>query len=48
MRIVGIDPGIRVTGFGVLEKSNKLSVLSYGTINPPVQKSMGERLKYLY
>ena len=48
MRIVGIDPGIRVTGFGVLEKSKKLSVLSYGTINPPVQKSMSERLKYLY
>ena len=48
MRIVGIDPGIRSTGFGVLEKSKILSVLSYGTINPPVQKSMAERLKYLY
>lgn len=48
MRIVGIDPGIRVTGFGVLEKGKKLTVLSYGTISPPVQKSMPERLKYLY
>ena len=48
MRIVGIDPGIRSTGLGVLEKSKTLSVLSYGTINPPVQKSMAERLKYLY
>ncbi|MEE8342055.1 MAG: crossover junction endodeoxyribonuclease RuvC [Candidatus Neomarinimicrobiota bacterium] len=48
MRIIGIDPGIRVTGFGVLDKAKKLSVLSYGTINPPVKQSMGERLKYLY
>jgi crossover junction endodeoxyribonuclease RuvC len=48
MRIVGIDPGIRVTGFGIIEKSEKLSVLSYGTITPPVQKSMAEKLKYLY
>ena len=48
MRIIGIDPGIRVTGFGILEKSKKLSVLSYGTISPPVKESMAERLKYLY
>ena len=48
MRIVGIDPGIRVTGFGVIEKNKKLSVLSYGTISPPTQNSMAERLKYLY
>ena len=48
MRIVGIDPGIRVTGFGVLERNKKLSVLSYGLISPPVHKSMAERLKYLY
>lgn len=48
MIILGIDPGIRVTGFAILEKSTKLSVLSYGTISPPVQKSMAERLKYLY
>ena len=48
MRIVGIDPGIRATGFGVIEKNRKLSVLSYGIINPPVQDSMAERLKYLY
>lgn len=48
MIILGIDPGIRVTGFAILEKSTKLSVLSYGIISPPVQKSMAERLKYLY
>ena len=40
MIVIGIDPGIRVTGFGVLEKNKKLTVLSYGTISPPVQIPM--------
>ena len=49
MRIVGIDPGIRVTGFGILERTNKkITVLSYGTITPPPKENMAERLKYLY
>ena len=48
MRIVGIDPGIRATGFGVIEKNRKVTVLSYGIINPPVKDTMSERLKYLY
>lgn len=48
MVIVGIDPGIRVTGFGVLKKNGKLSVLSCGTITPPTKNAMAERLKYLY
>jgi crossover junction endodeoxyribonuclease RuvC len=48
MVIVGIDPGIRVTGFGVLKKNGKLSVLSCGTITPPTKETMAERLKYLY
>ncbi len=48
MIIAGIDPGIRTTGFGIIDKNKTLSVLSYGTINPPTEKSMAERLKYLY
>ena len=48
MVIVGIDPGIRVTGFGVIKKNGKLTVLSCGTITPPTKESMAERLKYLY
>jgi len=48
MIIVGIDPGIRQTGFGVIKKNGKLSVLSCGTITPPTNESMAERLKYLY
>ncbi|MDX1284747.1 MAG: crossover junction endodeoxyribonuclease RuvC [Draconibacterium sp.] len=48
MIIVGIDPGIRTTGFGVLKKNGKLSLLSCGTITPPTKETMAERLKYLY
>jgi len=48
MVIVGIDPGIRVTGFGVIKKNGILSVLSCGTIRPPTKETMAERLKYLY
>jgi len=48
MRIIGIDPGIRCTGFAVLEKKSKVIVLSYGTIKPPVEKTMGKRLRFLY
>ena len=33
MRILGIDPGLRVTGFGVIHKDgNKLSYIASGTI----------------
>lgn len=48
MVIIGIDPGIRITGFGVIKKNGKLSVLSCGTITPPTKDTMAERLKYLY
>lgn len=48
MIIVGIDPGIRITGFGVIKKNGKLSVLSCGTITPSAKDTMAERLKYLY
>ena len=48
MIIVGIDPGIRCTGFGVIRKDRKLAVLSCGTITPPTKESMALRLKYLY
>ena len=33
MRILGIDPGLRITGFGVIEKhGNRLSYVASGTI----------------
>ena len=49
MRVLGIDPGIRTTGFGVLySKTNKLSLVACGTINPKPSDSIPVRLNYLF
>lgn len=45
MRILGIDPGLRVTGFGVIHKQgNKLAYVASGTIKTP-DADLPERLK---
>ena len=36
MKILGIDPGLRTTGFGVIEKhGNKLTYIASGTTKTP-------------
>ena len=48
MRIIGIDPGLRNTGWGVIEfNSNKLIHVDDGRICPPTSSSIGERLLFL-
>jgi crossover junction endodeoxyribonuclease RuvC len=45
VRIVGIDPGLRVTGFGVIEKcGNTLAYLAGGCIRTDARASLPERL----
>ena len=45
MRILGIDPGIATTGFGIIEIiNNKLHAVSYGAIITPPEDSLGKRL----
>ena len=45
MKILGIDPGLRTTGFGVIEKhGNKLSYIASGTIKTP-DADLPQRLK---
>ena len=51
MRILGIDPGLRTTGFGVVEKhGSQLLYVASGTIktNKEVQGNLAERLKVLF
>ncbi|MCO4890059.1 crossover junction endodeoxyribonuclease RuvC [Cupriavidus sp. WGtm5] len=49
MRILGIDPGLRTTGFGVIEKhGNKLAYVASGTIKSDGNANLPERLKTLY
>jgi crossover junction endodeoxyribonuclease RuvC len=47
MRICGIDPGLRVTGFGVIEKHGpQLTYLASGSIRTPAGE-LPERLKVI-
>ncbi|HEY4318792.1 MAG TPA: crossover junction endodeoxyribonuclease RuvC [Herbaspirillum sp.] len=48
MKILGIDPGLRTTGFGVIDKQgNKLSYIASGTIKTP-DADLPERLKTIF
>ena len=45
LRILGIDPGLRVTGFGVIEKhGNKLAYIASGCIRTDAAAPLPERL----
>ncbi len=45
MRIIGIDPGIAITGFGIIEIiNNKPHVVSYGAITTPSGIKASKRL----
>jgi len=49
IRILGIDPGLRITGFGLIEKTgNKLSYLSSGCIKTDAKASLPTRLGTIY
>lgn len=45
MRVLGIDPSLKSTGYGVLEYVDDLySVLSYGVIKPPSKKEFHHKI----
>lgn len=46
MRILGIDPGYAIVGYGVIEKDKrgKCSVVDYGAINTPKEEDFPVRL----
>ena len=47
-RIIGVDPGLNTTGFGIIdEKKGQISLIAYGTIKPPNKDSLPNRLEYL-
>ena len=49
MRLIGLDPGLRATGWGVIEvAANRLSHVDHGTIRPPHEGTLAERLAALY
>ena len=49
MVIIGLDPGIAILGYGVIEyKGNKFKVIDYGAITTEPKYTFPERLKILY
>ncbi|MGN0658450.1 MAG: crossover junction endodeoxyribonuclease RuvC [Emergencia sp.] len=49
MRILGIDPGYAILGWGVLDmRGNRFSVVDYGAITTDAGTEMPQRLQHLY
>ena len=48
MKIIGIDPGIATTGYGVIEfLGNKFKLIEYGIISTPAKDVLEKRLLML-
>ena len=49
VRIIGIDPGLRRTGWGVIDsEGNRLSFVGCGSVEPPDTLPLAERLLAIY
>lgn len=49
VRILGLDPGLRHTGWGIVDKDGtRLSFIAAGVINPKETYSLSDRLAELY
>ncbi len=49
MRIIGIDPGSRATGFGVVERrEGRVHHIAHGVLRPPGGAALSDRLAHLY
>ncbi len=49
MRVLGIDPGTVVMGYGVVDsEDDAVTAIDYGTLTPPQRSPIGERLSFLY
>lgn len=49
MIILGIDPGIAIVGYGILEyKNNKFTPIDYGAVTTPAHMDVSKRLELVY
>ena len=49
VRIIGIDPGLRRCGWGIIEsEGNRLMFVACGTLTPPVDGALADRLASLF
>jgi crossover junction endodeoxyribonuclease RuvC len=49
LRVLGIDPGTAITGYGVVEgDGDSLTLTTYGAITTPADKPLAQRLQQIY
>lgn len=49
MRLIGLDPGLRLTGWGVIDvEGNRLRHVAHGVVKVPVAGTLAERLRILF
>lgn len=48
MKVMGIDPGTIVMGYGVIESGNELVLVDFGALAAPASQPIAERLSYFY
>ena len=50
MIILGVDPGLSLTGWGLIQAAdrNKISLVGYGCIRTKPSQKLGERVKSIY
>jgi crossover junction endodeoxyribonuclease RuvC len=49
MKVLGIDPGTLIMGYGVIESQDtEVSLIKYGVLKTPSRSLIGERLSFLY
>jgi len=48
VKILGIDPGLVNTGFGIISHAKKIEVLDYGIISPDIKTDLSVRLNTIY
>ena len=49
VRIIGIDPGLRRCGWGIIEsEGNRLTYVACGTLTPPTDLALAERLVLIH
>ena len=49
MRVLGVDPGVGITGISILDtKRNQTHLSTYGTIKPKPKDTLPKRLNYLF
>jgi crossover junction endodeoxyribonuclease RuvC len=49
MRVLGVDPGLVITGFSIMDtKRDQTHLSAYGTIKPKPKDTLPKRLNYLF